>query len=219
MLENGAGSMPSVIRPITNPGRTINSCTPVPCTASVRPEANESRPALADPYIVGAAGPGSGDRGEHHNAAPVRGAHALGQHREQADLGDVVGVHDGHGMRRIRLGPVLIPQHPECQYRCADRSVGGFDRLDDTRVAGDGVGVELVRVHLGGAGCPHRGDLRLEVVGATRGQHNDRPGREPHREFDTDLAAAPENHHDTRIRACKPGRVCCVLHGSDYVLR
>jgi hypothetical protein len=49
VLDNGAGSMPSVIRPITNPGRTINSRTPLPYSASESPLANPSRPALAEP--------------------------------------------------------------------------------------------------------------------------------------------------------------------------
>ena len=50
VLDNGAGVMPSVMRPITNPGRTTSRCTPVPCSASARPLLKPSRPALADPY-------------------------------------------------------------------------------------------------------------------------------------------------------------------------
>src|SRR5215212_410477 len=34
VLDNGAGAMPSVMRPITNPGRTTSRCTPDPCSAS-----------------------------------------------------------------------------------------------------------------------------------------------------------------------------------------
>src|SRR5699024_202851 len=47
--ENGAGSIPAVIRPITKPGRGMMSVTPVPCRASAIPEAKPSRPALAEP--------------------------------------------------------------------------------------------------------------------------------------------------------------------------
>jgi hypothetical protein len=46
----GAGSMPAVIRPVTNPGRTRSTRTPVPCSESVSPRAKASRPALAAPY-------------------------------------------------------------------------------------------------------------------------------------------------------------------------
>ena len=49
VLDSGAGVMPSVIRPITNPGRDEQQPDPVPCSASVRPLANPSSPALAEP--------------------------------------------------------------------------------------------------------------------------------------------------------------------------
>ena len=49
VLDNGAGVMPCVIRPITKPGRTSSSCIPEPCSASDSPLANPSKPALADP--------------------------------------------------------------------------------------------------------------------------------------------------------------------------
>ncbi|BBX92186.1 hypothetical protein MBOE_38350 [Mycolicibacterium boenickei] len=80
-------------------------------------------------------------------------------------------------------------------------------------MAGDVVGVEFDGVHRRGAGRRHGRDLLVELVGAAGGQHDNRPVGEPNREFDTDLAAAPENHHDTGIRASR------VIHGSDYVLR
>ena len=44
------GAIPVVMRPITKPGRTISNRTPDPCSASARPLANPSRPALADWY-------------------------------------------------------------------------------------------------------------------------------------------------------------------------
>src|SRR3984957_11431298 len=50
VLDSGAGVIPSVIRPMTKPGRTISSRTPVPCSASANPLANPSRPAFAEPY-------------------------------------------------------------------------------------------------------------------------------------------------------------------------
>ena len=65
----------------------------------------------------------------------------------------------------------------------------------------------------------YRRNLLDKLAGAAGGEHHDRPVREARRDFDADLAAPPENHHDTGIRAGNPGRVCCVLHGSDYVLR
>lgn len=49
VLDNGAGAMPSVIRPTTKPGRTISSRAPDPCNASLKPDAKPSKPALAEP--------------------------------------------------------------------------------------------------------------------------------------------------------------------------
>ena len=49
VVEKGAGVIPRVIRPTTNPGRTSSSETPEPCSASASPEANPSSPALAEP--------------------------------------------------------------------------------------------------------------------------------------------------------------------------
>src|SRR5699024_4733416 len=48
--ENGAGAIPSVIRPMTKPGLGMTSVTPVPWRASAIPDANPSSPALAEPY-------------------------------------------------------------------------------------------------------------------------------------------------------------------------
>ena len=50
VVASGAGGMPAVIRPVTNPGRTRTTRTPVPCSRSANPRAKASRPALAEPY-------------------------------------------------------------------------------------------------------------------------------------------------------------------------
>jgi len=50
VVASGAGGMPAVIRPVTNPGRTSSTRTPLPCSESVSPRAKASRPALAAPY-------------------------------------------------------------------------------------------------------------------------------------------------------------------------
>src|SRR5581483_7627897 len=50
VLDRGAGDMPAVIRPVTNPGRTRTTRTPVPCRLSASPRAKASSPALAEPY-------------------------------------------------------------------------------------------------------------------------------------------------------------------------
>ena len=47
---NTAGFIPAVMRPTTKPGRATTTSTPVPCRASASPDANPSRPALAEPY-------------------------------------------------------------------------------------------------------------------------------------------------------------------------
>lgn len=49
VLDIGAGDIPSVIVPMTNPGRTSINWTPEPCSASPRPLANPSKPAFALP--------------------------------------------------------------------------------------------------------------------------------------------------------------------------
>ena len=50
VVENGAGSIPSVIRPTTKPGRTMVTPTPVPTSESPRPWEKASRPDLVEPY-------------------------------------------------------------------------------------------------------------------------------------------------------------------------
>ncbi len=50
VVASGAGSIPAVIRPMTNPGLTRSTRTPEPCSESASPRANASRPALAAPY-------------------------------------------------------------------------------------------------------------------------------------------------------------------------
>src|ERR1035438_9620698 len=50
VLDSGAGLIPSVIRPMTKPGLTSSTRTPLPCSESVRPRADAARPALAAPY-------------------------------------------------------------------------------------------------------------------------------------------------------------------------
>src|SRR5579859_793257 len=45
----GAGLIPAVILPVTKPGLTSRTRTPVPASASARPRANASRPAFAAP--------------------------------------------------------------------------------------------------------------------------------------------------------------------------
>ena len=65
----------------------------------------------------------------------------------------------------------------------------------------------------GRARGPHCGHLRVKPVGTAGGQHHDGAGGQPNRQFAADLAAPPENHHDTTVRVSR------VVHGSDYVLR
>ena len=49
-VAKGAGRNPVVILERTNPGRTTTTRTPRSCSASARPKANASRPALVAPY-------------------------------------------------------------------------------------------------------------------------------------------------------------------------
>ena len=49
VVAKGAGVIPSVIRPTTNPGRTTVTPTPDPTSESARPWAKASSPALDEP--------------------------------------------------------------------------------------------------------------------------------------------------------------------------
>ena len=129
---------------------------------------------------------------------------------EHADLSDVVGVHDGHGVGGVDLGARLIAEDPEGQHRGADRAVIGNDRGDQRAVRSQIVGVEVPGLHRRGTGGKAERDLLVEPVGGAGRQDQRRPGRQPLGKFDTDLAAATQNQYWTRTR---------VVHGCDYHLR
>jgi hypothetical protein len=137
-------------------------------------------------------------------------AHRRRQHRQQADLCDEVGVHDRGRMRRVAFGPHLVAEDAEGDDRGGDRAVFGHQFRHQRGVRAEVVGVELDGVHRRGTRRLHRGDLLVEAVGATRGQHHCRARRQPCRHLDADFAATAEDHHQTAIR---------VLHGCQYVLR
>ena len=161
-------------------------------------------------HVVGAAHPHPGHRREHDDRPGARRPHRGGQHRQQADLRDVVGVHDRRGVRGVVFGAGLVAEDAERQHRGADRAVLGDDRRDQRAVRGQVVGVELAHVHRRRARRPHGRDLLVELVGAPRRQHHGRAGGQPRGQLDADLAAAAENHDQPSAR---------VLHGCDYVLR
>ena len=129
---------------------------------------------------------------------------------EQADLRDVVGVHDGQRVRGVGLGAGLVAEDPEGQHRGVDRAVLGDDRRDERAVRIQVVGIEFPGVHGRRAGGEHGGDLLGELVCFACREHHRRPGRQPPREFDTDLAATAEDQHRRSAR---------VIHGCDYDLR
>ena len=120
-------------------------------------------------------------------------------------------------MRRVTLGAGLIAQNPEGKHRDADGSVLGEELVDQRPVRGEVVGVELAGVHGGGTRGPHHRHLLAEPIGAAGGEHHRRPGCQSLGEFESDLAAAPENHHN--LPRDLPWCVGRVLHGGDYSLR
>ena len=145
VLDSGAGAMPWVIRPMTNPGRTMQQ----PHTRAVQGVGQ----AAGEPVqtrlgrsvdVVGPAHPHPGDRGEHDDAPGAGRPHRRRQHGQQADLRDVVGVHDGHGVGGVGLGAGLVAEDPERQHRGADRAVLGDDRVDQRAVRRQVVGVEFL---------------------------------------------------------------------------
>ena len=148
---------------------------------------------------------------ENTTIAPgARRPHRVGQHRQQADLGDEVGVHDRRGVPGVLLGAGLVAQDAERQHRGADRAVLGDDRVDQRCMGRKVVGVEFTHVHGGGARLPHGRDLLVELVGAAGRSTTVAPDASRVRQLQPDLAAATENHDQLRAR---------VLHGCDYVLR
>ena len=148
VLDSGAGSIPCVIRPMTNPGRAISKLHPGAVQRVGQPAGEPVQPGLGRAVdVVGAAYPHPGHRGEHHQDPAAGRAHFGGQMGEQADLRDVVGVHDGHRVVGIGLGAGLVAEDPEGQHCGADGAVVGDDRGDQRAVRGQVVGVELPGVH------------------------------------------------------------------------
>ena len=160
-------------------------------------------------HVVGPTYPGTGDRREHHQRSPAGLPHRRGQMGEQADLRDVVGVHDGDGVRGVALGATLVAEDAERQHRGVDRAVLGNDRIDQRAVRFQVVGVEFDANH------PRRSGRADAAICRRAGRRCGPPIRstargESDREFDADFAAAAENQH------CRCAR---VIHGCDYVLR
>ena len=77
--------------------------------------------------------------------------------RQQADLRDVVGLHDLHRMRGVGLGTALVAENPERQHRGGDRTVFGDKRIDQRAVGREIVGIE-------GRGMHRRGARRADRV-------------------------------------------------------
>lgn len=50
VTDSGAGRMPSVIEPMTKPGRAVISASSLPCRRSARPWQKASSPAFVEPY-------------------------------------------------------------------------------------------------------------------------------------------------------------------------
>ena len=112
--ENGAGVMPVVIRPITNPGRTSSSRTPLPAQRVGQPGREPVETRLRGAVdVVGSPDAHAGDRGEHHDRpAPLR-PQQLREVGEHGHVRDVVGVHDSQGVADVVLGPGLVAEHAE----------------------------------------------------------------------------------------------------------
>ena len=134
VLDSGAGDMPSVMRPMTKPGPDqqqpdARAVQRVGQSAGERVEARLGR--AVD--VVGAAGAGAGHRREHHDRTAARRPHRRRQHRQQADLGGVVGVHDRGGMGGVGLGAGLVAEDSE---RHARRCRSGRTRRRSTSTSG-----------------------------------------------------------------------------------
>ena len=122
-------------------------------------------------------------------------------------------MHNRHRVGGIGLSAALVAEDPEGQYRGAYGPELANQLLQHRSVRVQVIGVELDRVHGRSTGRAHRCDLAGESVGAAGGQHHRRSRGKPGREFDSDIAAAAENHDDAI------GRVGRVIHGCDYSLR
>ncbi len=129
---------------------------------------------------------------------------------EHADLSDVVGVYDGDRVGRVGFGAGLVTKDAKRQHRGGDRTVFGDDLCHLPTVRGQVVGVEFAGVHGLRAGRREFGDLLVEVIGPTRGEHRRGAVGQPPGELDADLAATSQNKNWTCAR---------VVHGCDYYLR
>ena len=85
--------------------------------------------------VVGAPDPPAGDGGEHDDLPAAALAHAGRDAGEHADLGGVVGVHDGERVLGVDLRPLLVAEDPERDDDGVRRAVLPLDRVERPRRA------------------------------------------------------------------------------------
>ena len=110
---------------------------------------------------------------------------------------DVVGVHDGHGMPGVVLGPRLVAEDPEGEDDHVEPTVAADDPVEDAALRREVVGVELDGVDGGRARLVYRARLGGEVGAASCREHHRRPGCQPPGHGEADLTAPAE--YDDRL--------------------
>ena len=198
--------MPSVIRPMTNPGRTSSSVHPGPVQRVGQPagEPVQARFRRAV-HVVGAPHPAAGHRGEHHDAAPAcRPACAVASTVSRLTCATKSVCTTATACAGVGLGARLVAEDPEGQHGGADRAVLGDDRVDAARAC-DARSSASNPVTCTAAAPAARTAATCSVSSSAprAASTTVAPRRQPRGQFDADLAASAENHDHAAGSPCR----------------
>lgn len=126
------------------------------------------------------------------------------QFGEDADLSDVVGVHNLHCMRAIPFGPILITENPESQYGNTDRAVVAIDLGKRVGVVGSVIGVEFDGVHGLRSCCVNTPRFVGKLVCSSGREDNDPVVGEASGDLYSYLASPAENEERARGEGFMP---------------
>lgn len=102
---------------------------------------------------------------------------------------------DGHGMRRIGFGQLLVTENSERQDHSAQRAVIAGNLGEHPVMGGDVVGIELDCLDRTSTGISQPRHLRRELVAAPCSQYDSAAGSESDRDFHPDLAPTTEQQN------------------------
>ncbi|CPZ84191.1 Uncharacterised protein [Mycobacteroides abscessus] len=146
-------------------------------------------------HVIGPAYAPAGDRGKDHQGTAADAAHAHSQAGQQRDLSHIVDVHYRGGMFGIGLGPRLVTQQSERKDCYVDGPVPLDDGIQYRLMGVKPARVKLNAVDTGSACLEYAPLLFAQVICPARGQHHRVIRRQSGRHLESDLAAAPKDHH------------------------